>query len=243
METLAPRRAARILSPTNPSNSPPPRNRFKLTIIDLRDQGRKSSSTRTHYDHYDFLLALSDRQGSIGLEHHRSSEDGVNGSYFTDWKNEVTRRDLLPHEYTHSWNGKFRRPADLWTPDYRRPMQDSLLWVYEGQTQMWGYILGARSGLVSKEDTLAALANIAAKLDTDAGRKWRPLEDTTDDPIIAQRRPKGWRSYQRSGITTMKVCLSGSRWTASSANNLTALIQWMILPAPSSASMTAIGAK
>ena len=151
-----------------------------------------------HYDHYDFLLAVSDRQSGIGLEHHRSSEDGVTGGYFTDWKENVASRDLLPHEYTHSWNGKYRRPADLWTPDYRTPMQDSLLWVYEGQTQFWGYVLAARSGLVSKEDTLGALAGIAARLDIQPGRKWRPLEDTTDDPIISQRRPKGWRNWQRS---------------------------------------------
>jgi predicted metalloprotease with PDZ domain len=151
-----------------------------------------------HYDHYDFLLALSDRQSGIGLEHHRSSENGVTGGYFTEWKDSATRRDLLPHEYTHSWNGKYRRPADLWTPDYRAPMQDSLLWVYEGQTQLWGLVLAARSGLHSHEETLGALAGLAARLDTDAGRKWRPLADTTDDPIISQRRPKGWRSWQRS---------------------------------------------
>jgi predicted metalloprotease with PDZ domain len=151
-----------------------------------------------HYDHYDFLLALSDRQGGIGLEHHRSSENGVPGGYFTEWKDNATRRDLLPHEYTHSWNGKYRRPADLWTPDYRTPMQDSLLWVYEGQTQLWGIVLAARSGLHSHEETLGALAGLAARLDTDPGRKWRPLADTTDDPIIAQRRPKGWRTWQRS---------------------------------------------
>jgi predicted metalloprotease with PDZ domain len=151
-----------------------------------------------HYDHYDLLLALSDRQSAIGLEHHRSSENGVTGGYFTEWKDSVTRRDLLPHEYTHSWNGKYRRPADLWTPDFRTPMQDSLLWVYEGQTQFWGIVLAARSGLHSHEDSLGALANIAARLDTDAGRKWRPLSDTIDDPIISQRRPKGWRTWQRS---------------------------------------------
>lgn len=151
-----------------------------------------------HYDHYDFLLALSDRQSGIGLEHHRSSENGVTSGYFIEWKDGLARRQLLPHEYTHSWNGKFRRPADLWTPDYRTPMQDSLLWVYEGQTQFWGIVLGARSGLLSKEETLDSLAYQAARLDTDAGRKWRPLEDTTNDPIIAQRRPKGWRSWERS---------------------------------------------
>jgi predicted metalloprotease with PDZ domain len=151
-----------------------------------------------HYDHYDFLLALSDRQGGIGLEHHRSSENGVVGGFFTEWKDNLTRRDLLPHEYTHSWNGKFRRPADLWTPDYRTPMQDSLLWVYEGQTQFWGIVLSARSGLFSNEEALDALASIAARLDNDAGRQWRPLADTTDDPIMAHRQPKGWRSWQRS---------------------------------------------
>ena len=151
-----------------------------------------------HYDHYDFLLALSDRQSGIGLEHHRSSENGVTGNYFTEWKDTPARRDLLPHEYTHSWNGKFRRPFDLWTPDYRVPMQNSLLWVYEGQTQFWGLVLAARSGLLSHEETLGAIAFQAARLNTDAGRRWRPLEDTTEDPVIAQRRPKGWRSYQRS---------------------------------------------
>ena len=151
-----------------------------------------------HYDHYDFLLALSDRQGGIGLEHHRCSENGVLGNYFTDWTNNPSRRDLLAHEYTHSWYGKYRRPADLWTPDYRAPMQDRLLWVYEGQTQLWGYVLAARSGLLSREEALGALASLAARLDTDPGRQWRPLADTTDDPIISQRRPKGWRSWQRS---------------------------------------------
>jgi predicted metalloprotease with PDZ domain len=151
-----------------------------------------------HYDHYDFLLALSARQGPIGLEHHRSSEDGVPAGYFTEWKDNATRRDLLPHEYTHSWNGKYRRPADLWTPDYRAPMRDSLLWVYEGQTQFWGIVLGARSGLLSQEETRGALASLAARLDTDPGRSWRPLADTTDDPIIAERRPKPWRTWQRS---------------------------------------------
>lgn len=151
-----------------------------------------------HYDHYDFLLALSSREGRIGLEHHRSSENAELGGYFSDWAANMPGRDLLPHEYTHSWNGKFRRPADLWTPDYRTPMQDSLLWVYEGQTEFWGLVLGARAGLLSKDQTLGELASMAAGLDTDAGRRWRPLQDTTGDPIIAERRPKAWRSWQRA---------------------------------------------
>ncbi|PTQ13493.1 peptidase M61 [Sphingomonas oleivorans] len=151
-----------------------------------------------HYDHYDFLFALSDNQGGIGLEHQRSSENGVDPEYFTDWDASVVDRDLLPHEYTHSWNGKYRRGADLWTPDYRMPMRDSLLWVYEGQTQFWGNVLAARSGLVPKEDALASLAMDAALYDTRPGRQWRPLIDTTNDPTISQRRPKPWTSWQRS---------------------------------------------
>ncbi|HWD94524.1 MAG TPA: peptidase M61 [Verrucomicrobiae bacterium] len=151
-----------------------------------------------HYNQYDFLLELSEREGGIGLEHHRSSENGVKEGYFTKWEDNVSERTLLPHEYTHSWNGKFRRPADLWTPDYRTPMRDSLLWVYEGQTQFWGIVLAARSGLLSHQQALDTLAALAARLDTEAGRKWRPLSDTTDDPIIAQRRPKGWTSWQRA---------------------------------------------
>jgi len=152
-----------------------------------------------HYDHYDFLFTISDYLGGEGLEHHRSSEDGVGRGYFTDWENKLRDRNLLPHEYSHSWDGKFRRAADLWTPDYRTPMQDSMLWVYEGQTQFWGYVLGARSGMLSKQDTLDAIAATAATYSLGTpGRAWRPLIDTTNDPIIARRAPAPWRSWQRS---------------------------------------------
>lgn len=151
-----------------------------------------------HYDHYDFLLALTDRMGGIGLEHHRSSENGTPPGYFTDWSKFAVRRDLLPHEFTHSWNGKFRRPADLWTANFNVPMRDSLLWVYEGQTQYWGYVLAARSGLHTRQEAFDALAFTAAIYDNRVGRAWRPLQDTTNDPIIAMRRPLPWVSWQRS---------------------------------------------
>jgi len=151
-----------------------------------------------HYDQYEFLLSISDEMGGIGLEHHRSSENGVKPGYFTKWNDGPGSRNLLPHEFVHSWNGKFRRGADSWTPDFRTPMRNSLLWVYEGQTQFWGYILQARSGIVSKQDTLDMLANIAASLDNRPARTWRALVDTTNDPIISARRPKGWVSWQRS---------------------------------------------
>jgi predicted metalloprotease with PDZ domain len=163
----------------------------------LVDQAVKLFGTR-QYDHYDFLLALTDKMGSIGLEHHRSSENGVNPEYFTEWDSGPGRRNLLPHELTHSWDGKHRRPAGQIVDDFSQPLVNDLLWVYEGQTQFWGYVLGARSGLFSKQETLDAYAAIAANLNLYRGRDWRSLDDTTNDPVITARRPKGWTSFQRS---------------------------------------------
>jgi predicted metalloprotease with PDZ domain len=150
-----------------------------------------------HYVHYDFLLALSDEFSGIGLEHHQSSENGVKANYFTEWAKTWEMRGLLPHEYTHSWNGKFRRPADLWTPNFDVPMQDSLLYVYEGQTQYWGEVLSARSGLETAEQIRDQLANVAAYYDHQVGRTWRNLQDTTNGPIVSRRGPMAWSSWQR----------------------------------------------
>src|SRR6202521_2839620 len=150
-----------------------------------------------HYAHYDFLYSLSDQVQQNGLEHHQSSEDGSDPDAFTEWKKTAAGRDLLAHEFTHSWNGKFRRPADLWTPNYNVPMQDSLLWVYEGQTQYWGQVLTARSGLWTQQQALDQLALTAAYYDVQAGRRWRALQDTTNDEIINPRRPMSWPNWQR----------------------------------------------
>jgi predicted metalloprotease with PDZ domain len=150
-----------------------------------------------HYEHYDFLVALSDQIHGKGLEHHQSSEDTVGSGAFSDWDKTAWYRDLLPHEYTHSWNGKFRRPADLWTPNYNLPMQDSLLWVYEGQTEYWGDVLAARSGLWSRQQALDQLALVASYYDLQPGRQWRSLQDTTNDPIINHHRPTTWENWTR----------------------------------------------
>jgi predicted metalloprotease with PDZ domain len=150
-----------------------------------------------HYAHYDFLYSLSDQIQESGLEHHQSSEDGSEPESFTKWDKTAYVRDLLPHEFTHSWNGKFRRPFDLWTPNYNVPMQNSLLWVYEGQTEYWGNVLAARSGLRTRQQSLDKLALTAAYYDTLAGRKWRALQDTTNDEIINPRRPQSWSDWQR----------------------------------------------
>jgi len=163
----------------------------------LVDQAVKLFGT-VPYDHYDFLLALTDQLGSIGREHHRSSENAVNPEYFTDWNSGPGRRNLLAHEFSHTWIGKYRRPAGQMVPDFSIPLVNDLLWVYEGQDQFWGYVLGARSGLFSKQETLDAFASIAANQDNRRARDWRDVEDTTRDPVITDRRPKGWVSYQRS---------------------------------------------
>jgi predicted metalloprotease with PDZ domain len=153
-----------------------------------------------HYDHYDFLFSLSDKMSGNGLEHHRSSEDGTPTGYFTEWDKSWVMRDLLSHEFNHSWDGKYRRGADLATPSFNVPMGDSLLWVYEGQTQFWGQVVAARSGLWSGDQFHEMIAAVAAVYDK--GRpglaSWRNVQDTTNDPTIAQRAPLPYRNYQGS---------------------------------------------
>lgn len=162
----------------------------------LMQQAYKLFASR-HYKHYDFLLAQSDEFGGIGREHQQSSENGVKPGYFSDWDKNAPGRVLLPHELTHSWNGKFRRPAGQDTPDFNTPLQNSLLWVYEGQTQYWGNVLAARSGLVDPAHMRDLFAATAARYDVAPGRSWRSMGDTTNDPIINGRRPQGWSSWQR----------------------------------------------
>ena len=153
-----------------------------------------------HYDHYDFLFSVSDVVSGKGLEHHQSSEDGARANYFTDWPAGIGGRALLPHEYTHSWNGKFRRPADLWTPNFNVSMQNDLLWVYEGLTDYYGNVLTARSGMRTLEQEHDSIAQTAASFEISAGRTWRSLDDTTNQPIISSHGASGldWPSWQRA---------------------------------------------
>jgi predicted metalloprotease with PDZ domain len=153
-----------------------------------------------HYDHYDFLVSLSDKMSGNGLEHHRSSEDGTGADFFTEWKKNALARDLFSHEFNHSWDGKYRRGADLATPSFNVPMSDTLLWVYEGQTQFWGQVMAARSGLWDADQSHDMWAFTAATYDK--GRpglaSFRNVQDTTNDPVIAQRAPLPYRNYQAS---------------------------------------------
>ena len=152
-----------------------------------------------HFDHYDLLLALSDQFGDIGLEHHRSSENRRAPGYFYDWDKEGPGRSILPHEFTHSWNGKYRRPAGLATPNFNVPMQNSLLWVYEGLTQYLQAVLAARSGLWTADFARQEWAYTAANMDHNRpGRSWRDVEDTAYQPIITARRPLAWLSWERT---------------------------------------------
>jgi predicted metalloprotease with PDZ domain len=150
-----------------------------------------------HFDRYEFLLALTDKMGGIGLEHHRSSENTLDPKTFLEWATRGSERGLLPHEMTHSWNGKFRRSNVMWTPDYRTPMQDNLLWLYEGQTSYWDLVLAGRAGIQSKEVVLADWARSAAYYSIQPGRQWRSVEDTAHDPVFAARKPKPNSSLSR----------------------------------------------
>jgi predicted metalloprotease with PDZ domain len=149
---------------------------------------------------YEFIVTLSDRLGGYGLEHRRSSENSISAAYLLDWDRSLAEeRTLLPHEYVHSWNGKFRRSAGLLTPHYHAPVSDTMLWMYEGLTEYLGWVLAARSGLRTQQQTLEALAALAAFHAHRAGREWRNLSDTTNDPIIGRNAPLPWPNWQRGG--------------------------------------------
>lgn len=152
-----------------------------------------------NFDHYDFLLSLNPTVGYLGAEHQRSSENGYSSAgYFTAWDTAFTGRDILAHEYVHAWNGKHRRPADLWTPDYTTPMRNSLLWVYEGLTEYYGDTLATRSGLYSLEQMRQRLALIAANAQATPGRGWRSLRDTTNAYIMNSAGGTGSTSWLRA---------------------------------------------
>ena len=150
-----------------------------------------------HYNHYDFLCTLSDHTAHFGLEHHQSSDDRMPEQAFIN--DDVFKREaaLLPHEFVHSWNGKYRRPAGLATGDFTTPMKDDMLWVYEGLTQYLGKILTARSGLYTPQEYLEDLANAAARLDNQPGRTWRPLQDTNDEAQLLYNSRRDYESWRR----------------------------------------------
>lgn len=152
------------------------------------------------FDRYDFLLAVSDRLSSIGREHQRSSEDTAAANFFTDWHESVERKELLPHEFNHAWNGKGRRPRGQDVENLNTALDDELLWVYEGQTKLWGYILATRSGMWTMDESRDMMAQVAAGFDrgNPGLATWRSPLDTTNDPIIALTGSPASTSYQGS---------------------------------------------
>jgi predicted metalloprotease with PDZ domain len=150
-----------------------------------------------HYLEYHFLLTLSDEAGHHGVEHHQSSDNSVRERTLLEPDLRLTEAGLLPHEFAHSWNGKYRRPAGLATRNYQDPMVGDLLWVYEGLTEYLGEVLTARSGLWTPEQYREAVAETAAMLDHRTGRTWRPLEDTARSVQILRLQGPEWQSWRR----------------------------------------------
>ena len=161
----------------------------------VRETGAMYASR--HYNVYHLLLTLSDVAGGEGLEHGQSSDNGVNEKTFSDSTHQLGEADLLAHEFTHSWNGKYRRPARLYQPDFATPQQGDLLWVYEGMTQYLGNVLAARSGLKSQDQYRDLLALSAANLDNKPGREWRSTEDTAISSSILRVNGMEWSNWRR----------------------------------------------
>ena len=152
----------------------------------------------THYRDYHFLLSLSDHVAHFGLEHHESNDSRTRERSLVNPELTLLMAVLLPHEYTHSWNGKYRRPQGLTTPDYSEAMKGELLWVYEGLTDYLGEILSARSGLRTPQQFRDALAMTAAQMEHHSGRTWRPLIDTAIDAQDLYDSPPDWKNWRRS---------------------------------------------
>jgi predicted metalloprotease with PDZ domain len=150
-----------------------------------------------HYRGYHFLLTLSDDVAHFGLEHHESSDDRTAERSLIDDAERIEFATLLPHEYVHSWNGKYRRPAGLAIPDYQQPMKDDLLWVYEGLTEYLGEVLTARSGLQTPEQWREDFAGLVAQYENRPGREWRPLQDTADAAPFLYDATNDWSNWRR----------------------------------------------
>jgi predicted metalloprotease with PDZ domain len=151
-----------------------------------------------HYGSYHFLMTLSDQVAHFGLEHHQSNDDRVPEKTFLDSNLDVLEAGLLPHEFTHSWNGKYRRPAGLLSPDFQTPMKGDLLWVYEGLTEYLGDVLTARSGLWTQDQYREALADSAADLDNRPGSTWRDLQDTATAAQTLYEASGQWDNWRRN---------------------------------------------
>lgn len=151
-----------------------------------------------HYDHYDLLLTVSDHVGGTGLEHHQSSLNMTDANFLTDADAFIASATLMPHEFTHSWNGKFRRPADMWTPAFNEPQPADMVWAYEGLTEYWSGVLAARAGLLTPAQYRDSLASVTAAMSHRTGRTWRSLQDTADSAQLLYFNGDYWTNYRRT---------------------------------------------
>ena len=169
-------------------------------VVKLRQLVREAHALfgGLHHGQYRFLNPLSEHIAHFGLEHHESSEDRTPEREWVDADLRRNGSNLLSHEFVHSWNGKYRRPAGLATPDYQQPMKGELLWVYEGLTQYLGWVLSSRSGIRSANQGLQVLARVAADIEASRGREWRPLVDTAVEAQRLYEARDAWEHARRS---------------------------------------------
>ena len=181
------------------SDHPDDSNLRPVLLSELNNLVREADALYSshHYNVYHFLLTLSDGAGEDGLEHGQSSDNGVDEKGYADDAHQLAMGDLLPHEFTHSWNGKYRRPVGLYQPDFATAQQGALLWVYEGMTQFLGHVLAARSGIITPAQYRDMLAINAANLDYRPGREWRTTADTAIAASILRDGNRAWSNWRR----------------------------------------------
>lgn len=168
-------------------------------VTDTRHMMRETHAVfgRAPYRRFEAMVILSDAFPPGGVEHADSAEIYLPADYFRDRSSQLNNLDLIAHEHVHAWNGRLRVPIGQWTPTPNTPMRNGMLWIYEGQTEFWGRVLAARSGLRSRQETLDKLALDAADVQAMNGRAWKTLRDTTNDPVYLSSRAAVWPEWQR----------------------------------------------
>ncbi|UXH78261.1 hypothetical protein [Roseateles amylovorans] len=142
------------------------------------------------------LMALDERMGGPGgIEHRHATELFLPDDYLRSPQSNLRNLDLALHEYIHSWNGTQFVPADMRAHNYNEPLQNSLLWVYEGLTQYLGKVTAARGGMRTLEEALDDLAIDAALAQTQASHRWKSLRDSVHDPVTLSGKGIEWSDF------------------------------------------------
>jgi predicted metalloprotease with PDZ domain len=167
----------------------------------LVDQDRAMFGFR-HWEKLHILISQNKASNAVtdGLEHEDSPYSGISEAGLSK-KDQLEKFGwwALAHEQSHSWNGKYRRPAELYSkPDYQGPERTSLLWVYEGLNHYIGMLLATRAGFNDAAYMRDYIGWIAAFYSTMPARAYTALVDTATEDWVLRITDDAWNTLRRS---------------------------------------------